>query len=47
VYGNDVVERLSAGGLRVLVDKYMYSLDLAVVARHAMGDAGMFVCTVD
>jgi SAM-dependent methyltransferase len=47
VYGNDVVDRLSADGLRVLVDKYMYSLDLAVVARHAMGDAGMFVCTVD
>jgi hypothetical protein len=34
-------------GLTVLVDRYAESLPADVIARHAMGSPGMFVCTVE
>jgi ubiquinone/menaquinone biosynthesis C-methylase UbiE len=47
LYGRDAPSRMRDAGLTVLVDRYAESLPQDVVARHAMGSPGMFVCTVD
>ena len=43
LYGRDVAARLAAAGFDVLVDRYVHTLPAALVARHAMYSAGMYV----
>jgi hypothetical protein len=47
LYGRDAPNRMRDAGLIVVVDRYAESLPHDVIARHAMGSPGMFVCTVD